>query len=36
MKRKFYSILKEYSVNKEIEACLDFGSDNVYSKIWIF
>lgn len=33
---KFYSILKEYSVNKEIEACLDFGSDNVDSKIWIF
>ena len=30
MKRKFYSILKEYSVNKEIEACLDFGSENVY------
>lgn len=31
MKRKFYSILKEYSVTKEIQVCLDFGSDNVYS-----
>lgn len=31
MEGKFYSILKEYTVNKEIEACLHFGSDSVYS-----
>lgn len=31
MEIKFYSTLKEYSVNKEIEACLHFGSDRVYS-----